>query len=153
MKYDFLYKYIVEKESQIRLRHTFYKVDDNIIQQINATIKIPLELKEFYQLIGHGFMFDIIDGSIDKFLDPIEFKRINLHEDYYEFDPTLELFSLPMYEDKLIFFEVNEGVYLLIDKQDIKEKNAIYYFDKKIANSLEEFLIRFDKEAYYFETD
>ena len=151
MAFEFLKKYVVDENSNIRLRHTFHSVEEEVIQQIDSIIKIPVELKKFYHLIGYGFMLDIIDRSIDRFLDPFEFKRINLREDYYQFDPTLELFSLSMYENKLIFFEVNEGVYLLIDKQDINKKNAIYYFDKKIANSLEEFLLRFDKEPYYFE--
>lgn len=43
---------------------------------------------------------------------------MNLREEYYQYDPTLEIFSLPFYEDKLIFFEVNEGVYLLVDRYD-----------------------------------
>lgn len=151
MNFEFLKKYVVDKNSKIRLRHTFYNVDKEIIQRVDNIITIPSELKNFYQKIGYGVMLDIVDGSIDRFLDPIEFKKINLHEDYYQFDPTLEHFSLPMYKDKLIFFEVNEGVYLLINKQDMNGKNAIYYFDEKIADSLEEFLQKFDKEPYYFE--
>jgi len=34
---------------------------------------------------------------------------------------------------------------LTIEKEDVVGKNAIYYFDKKIANSLKDFLIEFDK--------
>lgn len=151
MNFDFLKKYVVDKNSKTRLRHTFYGVDPEVIQLVDNVLTIPLELKEFYQSIGYGFMLDLVDDSIDRLLDPIEFKKINLREDYYQYDPTLELFLSPFYEDKLIFFEVNEGVYLLVDKYNTDGKNAIYYFNEKIAESLEEFLQRFDEEPYYFE--
>jgi hypothetical protein len=46
---------------------------------------------------------------------------------------------------------VVEGNYLLINKKDDNGKNSILYIDEKIADSLEEFLARFDKEGHYFE--
>jgi hypothetical protein len=83
--FDFLTKFVVEKDSKIRLRHTFHSVEKDVIQQVDNILKIPVELKKFYLTIGHGFMFDSNDSySIDKFYDPIEFKKINLHEDYYQ---------------------------------------------------------------------
>ena len=82
-------------------------------------------------------------------LDPDSLRIINLRQEYYEFDPDLELYQ--DYHGKLIFFEVNEGVYLLISKDHINEKNPIYYFEEKIADSLEEFLIQFDRESNFFE--
>jgi hypothetical protein len=45
---------------------------------------------------------------------------------------------------------VVEGNYLLINKNDDYVKNSILYIDEKIADSLEEFLARFDKEGHYF---
>jgi hypothetical protein len=151
MNFDFLQKYIVEPNSKKRLRHTFHPVKASELALVEDVITIPVELKKFYTLIGSGFLLDTVDESIDKLLDPVEFKKINLKEDFFEFDPTLEIFSLPMFKDKLIFFVVNEGVYLLIDKNDINGHNPIFYFDEKIANSLEEFLLRFDEEPYFFE--
>jgi len=145
MSFNFLKDYIVQQEGKREFKHNFYKVNKEQLQEIKSLIKIPYELNLFYQEIGYGFMFDINElYSINKFLDPDGFKKINYREDYFQFDPTLNLFDNPEYEGKLIFFEVNEGVYLLIDKDDTNGKNAIYYFDHKIADSLEEFLLKFD---------
>jgi len=44
-----------------------------------------------------------------------------------------------------------EGTYLHIDKKAIGSQNAIYFFERKIANSLEDFLLRFNTEGHYFE--
>jgi len=55
------------------------------------------------------------------------------------------------YLGKLIFFELNDGVYLMIEKNDTNGKNPIYYFDRKIAESLEEILKKMDEIPNYFE--
>ena len=52
----------------------------------------------------------------------------------------MELYDQLYHGDKLLFFEVYEGVYLAIDKKDENGKNAIYYFSDKIADSLESFI-------------
>lgn len=141
-----------EREKRKGLKHSFYPLSLKEIEEANILLKIPKELKIFYSIIGYGYMYNTDDSfSIDRLLSPNEFVKINLRQDYYEFDPTLEYFNLPIYQTKLIFFEVVEGNYLLIDKKDINGKNAIYYFDEKIANSLDEFLDKFDKEGHYFE--
>ena len=148
-QFEHLIEYLVpnEKEGNSEIyknyKHTLYPLNDEEVERVNNVIKVPFELKEFYKKIGYGFFFQS-HNSFDRLLDPFSFKQINLREDFYEFDPDLEL-------DKCIFFEVNEGVYLLIDKRDFHGKNAIYYFEKRIADSLDEFLDRFDKEGHFFE--
>lgn len=155
--FSFLNKYLLPStEESIRKKygdnkHLLFSTDIKIINSIESHITIPLELKEFYNQIGYGFFYQKENLSNDTLLNPNSYKIINLREEYYEFDPDLELYETENYKDKLIFFEVNEGVYLLIEKEAIDGKNAIYYFDEKIADSLEEFLIRFDKEGHYFE--
>ena len=74
--------------------------------------------------------------------------QINLREDFYEFDPDLEIYDE---EDKLIFFEINEGLYLTILKEDVGGENGIYFFDTKIASSLEEFVIELNKNHNFIE--
>lgn len=61
-------------------------------------------------------------------------------------DPDLDI-----YEDsnKLVFFEAVEGLYFSISVEG-NDKNAIYYVDTIIAESLEEFLKRLDQEGDYF---
>ena len=157
MKIDFLKKYIIpnEKESENKeyehLKHHFFPLSNNEINLVNREIEIPLELKIFYTDIGYGFFFQKDKNYFDRLLDVISFKKINLRQDYYQFDPDLELYDSPNYNDKLIFFELSEGTYLLIERVEDNKKNAIYFFNKKIADSLEEFLVRFYKEGHYFE--
>lgn len=124
-------------------KHSLYAVRASSINQAEVAIKIPNELKRFYQEIGYGF-FHNSKGSINRLLSPLQLKQLNLREDFYEFDPELDSYEESYKGEKLLFFEVNEGVYLAIDKEDAKGKNAIYFFDRKLSDSLEDFLIRFD---------
>lgn len=157
MSLNFINEYILPNELESSnkkyksLKHHFFRLKTKEINKVNNEIEIPKELKGFYTEIGYGFFFQQDDSSFDRLLDVISFKKINLRQDYYEFDPDLDLYNHSKYDNKLIFFEISEGVYLLIDKEAKDGKNSIYYFNKKIADSLQEFLTRFDKEGYYFE--
>ena len=61
-------------------------------------------------------------------MDTYSLQDINLRIGDFEYDPDLEIYDEIYNDDKLLFFEVNEGVYLAIDKIEHNEKNAIYYF-------------------------
>lgn len=63
----------------------------------------------------------------------------------------MELYNSSIFRNKYIFFELCEGTYLHIDKKAIGGQNAIYFFERKIVNSLEDFLLRFNTEGHYFE--
>lgn len=144
-------KYIV-KDGEKSLKHSFYKLDEKEISRIEKEIFIPKELKLFYLEIGYGYMFDSPESfSINRFLSPEEYLKINFRLDYYEFYSALDFYSTDFFKDYYIFFEVVEGNYLSISKNDENGKNSILYIDEKIADSLEEFLIRFDNEGHYFE--
>lgn len=127
------------------LNHCLYPLDLSDIEGVDFSIKIPFELKRFYEDIGYGFFHRKTKTGINRLLDPDSFREINLREGFYEFDPDLEIYNDLYHGDKLLFFEVNEGSYLAIDKSDKDNCNAIYYFSDKIANSLKEFLLDFDK--------
>lgn len=151
MAFEIFRQYVIDVKNQENdLKHKFYKLDKNEVQIIDNQISLPFELKLFYEVIGYGFFFKKT-YSFNRILAPTQVEEINSRQGFYEFDPDLELYDDDFYKNKLIFFEVNEGVYLLIDKIDHDSKNAVYYFQEKIADSLEEFLIRFDKEGHYFE--
>ncbi|MEC0677175.1 SMI1/KNR4 family protein, partial [Bacillus haynesii] len=81
-------------------------------------------------------------------LDPATIADITLREDIYEFDPDLD--DIYEDEDKLVFYEVNEGVYLTLDLNDT-DKSPVFFLDKKIADSLEEFIKKVDQNNRYFE--
>lgn len=155
--FSFLNSFILqsEKDSQEPLyedyKHHLFPLKESEIEEVSILINIPKELDEFYHQVGYGFFFQNDNSHIDRFLDVETFKSINLREDFYEYDPDLELYDSEYYTNKRIFYELNEGIYLLIDNEDINGSNSIYFFMNKIADSLEEFIIRFTEEGYYFE--
>lgn len=157
--FTFLTKYVLPSTDESTrneyssFKHMLFRSNVESIQNSDSDLKIPMELKQFYTDIGYGFFHQNEEYSNDSLLSPESFMLINNREDYYEYDPELELYNEPEYRDKLIFFEVNEGVYLLMDKDSNDGKNAIYFFDTKIADSLEAFLIRFDEQGHYFEEE
>ena len=145
-------KYIKRLDENTNTKHTIYTIDSNLISEVEKFIIIPKELKNFYIEFGYGF-FHVESDSSFKLMSPEEYQQINLKQDFYEFDPALEIYDNLYNDTKFLFFEVVEGTYLAIDKEDCNGKNAIYYFDERIANSLEEFIIKFDTERTYFEKD
>lgn len=150
-KFRFLEAYKVSNAQQNSgLKHNFYTVDTNSVEIAEQKLKfqIPPELKQFYIEIGYGFFWQNDKRSFDRLLSPLQLAQINLREDFYEFDPDLDIYDE---QDRLIFFEVNEGLYLTILKDDISGKNGIYFFDKKITSSLEEFVIELDKNHNFIE--
>ncbi|MCA6364926.1 MAG: SMI1/KNR4 family protein [Bacteroidetes bacterium] len=114
----------------------FYQLD-NIDNSENT---IPKELFAFYKEVGYGFL-NINNGDINRIMDPDEFQIINKREEHYEFDPSLDIYKKYV-SDRMLFFEVNEGLYLTIDKlTNEKGTNSVYIFDEKISDSLEEFIL------------
>lgn len=107
---------------------------------------IPDELRKFYLQVGCGKIYSL-DNSINRLMGPLSCADIRLREDVYEYDPDLEVYEL--YEDdKMIFFEINEGVYALIELSN-NEHNKIYFADELIADSLEEFLEKIEDSNYW----
>ncbi|MFV0304908.1 MAG: SMI1/KNR4 family protein [Moheibacter sp.] len=144
--FSFLNHFVVPNyDSKNNLDHLLFKIKQGTLEQVESELgfTLPLELRELYVQVGFGFFWQNDNSSFDRLLSPLQVKQITLKEDFYEYDPDLELYDDIYKGEKLLFFEVNEGVYLGIDKTDIKGKNAIYYFKNKIADSLEEFLKQF----------
>ena len=143
--------YVKDLSDATASKHNFYRVTPEEIAMSEAEIPLPVELKAFYHEIGYGF-FHRGYGSINRLLSPLQFKQINNKEDFYANDPELELYFERYNGLKYLFMEINEGLYLAIDKVDENGKNAIYLFDDKIANSLLEFLVMYDKHPGFFES-
>jgi hypothetical protein len=125
------------------LDHVFYPVKDIELAEKKLGFPLPKELVSFYNEIGYGFFWQKNKDSFDRLLSPLQVAQITLKEDFYEEDPDLEVYDDLYNNDKLLFLEVNEGIYLAIDKADEGGKNKIYYFDQKIFNSLEDFIKEF----------
>lgn len=132
------------------LENKTYKVskDDILKAEQRMGISFPNDLKQLYLEVGYGFIKGQSANAINRILGPGAVADIRLREGIYEFDPDLD--GLFDDEDKLIFFEVNEGVYISIDLQLVN--NPIYYFDIQIAESLEDFLKKFlNNNEYYID--
>ena len=109
-------------------------------------IKIPLELRSFYELVGVGFI-ESKDNAINRIIGPGSCADIRLREDIYEYDPDLELYE-DYEENTMIFFEINEGVYASIELCD-NPTSRVFFADEVIASSMEEFLEKIIDSDYY----
>ncbi|MEC1105119.1 SMI1/KNR4 family protein [Bacillus velezensis] len=130
------------------LENKTYKVPEEDILKAEQRMKvdIPNDLKQLYLEVGYGFIKGESDNAINRILGPVAVADIRLREGIFEFDPDLD--ELYDDENKLIFFEVNEGVYISINLQ--LENNPIFYFDTQIAESLEDFLKKFLNDNEYY---
>ncbi|MFE4243891.1 SMI1/KNR4 family protein [Peribacillus butanolivorans] len=130
--------------------HKFFplKEKDLIKAEERLGFKFPPELREFYLEVGYGFFKGNNENSISRLMDPDTIADITLREGIFEYDPDLE----GIYEevDKLVFYEVNEGVYLTLDLNDT-HRTSVHFFDTKIADSLESFIKKIDEDNEYFD--
>ncbi|BCJ95505.1 SMI1/KNR4 family protein [Anaerocolumna cellulosilytica] len=128
--------------------NSFYKLDKNEIYEAENRmhIKIPYELKCFYESVGVGFIGSQ-DGAINRLLSPDICADIRLREDIYEYDPDLEMY-VEFEEMAMIFFEINEGVYASIELNE-SAQSRIFFANEVIANSLQEFLEKIADSNYW----
>ncbi len=140
MKYDFL---------KANKNNQFYPLDETVIKEAETDLGIlfPKELREFYQLLGYGFLKGD-SGNINRLMDPLSVRDFRLKQNDFEYFPDIDLYDDLV--DEYVFFEVNETVLFTIKR--LGEGNPIFYDEILIANSLEEFLIQFSKDdSYYME--
>ncbi len=151
--FSFLKKYVSESfDKGISMKHSFYPVKQSEIEEAEAKLGflLPKELVSFYNTLGYGFFHNEHNYEFDRILSPLQVAQINLKEDFYQHDPSLEYYDYRL-DKKLLFFEVIEGNYLAIDISDDQEKNSIYYSEFKIYDSLSEFVIELDKNPHLIE--
>lgn len=113
-------------------------------------ITFPIELRKFYLEIGYGFIKGSNVNAINRIMDLDTVADITLREGVFEFDPDLD--GIYEEEDKLVFFEVNEGIYLTLNLNTLQQAH-VYYFENKIADSLTEFIIKINRDSEYFEDE
>lgn len=140
MKYDFL-----KDDNQ----NKFYSVNIEEINELEKelNLNIPKELKDFLLEIGYGF----INGSecnVNRIMDTESIRDFRLRKGDFEFYPDIEIYD-EYEEGKLIFFEGSESTLISIELTDNDSSN-IFYYDVKIANSLEEFLIKIQEDDNYY---
>ncbi|NMD71598.1 SMI1/KNR4 family protein [Bacillus sp. DNRA2] len=130
-------------------KHKFIRLQEKELLNAEERLgfELPKKLRDFYLEVGYGFIKGGNGNAINRFMDPDTIADITLREGIYEFDPDLE--GIYEEDDKLVFFEVNEGVYLTLDLNYPKQ-SPVYFFDTQIACSLEEFTRKIDEDAEYF---
>lgn len=110
-------------------------------------LKLPKELIHFYLEVGYGFIYGS-EYNINRMMDPYSVRDFRLRVNDFEFYPDIEIFD--KYENnKLIFFEANETALMSIELNEI-DRSAVFYYDVKIADSLEEFLIKIQENDKYY---
>ncbi len=130
------------------IENKIYKVpeDDILKSEQRMGISFPDDLKQLYLEVGYGFIKSQSTNAINRLLGPGAVADIRLREGVFEYDPDLD--ELYDDENKLIFFEVNEGVYLSLELQLVN--NPVFYLDIQIAASLEDFFEMFSNDNEYY---
>ncbi|MCM3162671.1 SMI1/KNR4 family protein [Metabacillus litoralis] len=130
-------------------KHKFIRLQENELLDAEERLgfELPNELRDFYLEVGYGFIKGSDGNAINRIMDPDTIADITLREGIYEFDPDLE--GIYEDDDKLVFYEVNEGVYLTLDL-NTPQQTPVYFFETQIAGSLEEFIRKVDENAEYF---
>lgn len=124
----------------------WYELQKNAVEdaELRVGFSFPESLSYIYRKYGYGFVVNQ-EGAINRLIDPMTCADIRLREDVYEFDSDLELYA-SFEKDKMLFFEVNEGVYLSIEIEDGK----IYYLNKQIADNIFEFIMKISNNPDYW---
>lgn len=148
MNFDFLspYKigYEIIDQSKVRevgqLRHYFFDVPDIYIQRAVATFSpFPVELLEFYKEIGFGF-FHRRKNIENRLLDPMSMVYMNRQEGYFANEIVKEYLNYYNPEQYLLFFQASDSCFLAISRRAEKGKNAIWYKNNMLEDSLSDFL-------------
>ena len=140
MKFEFL-KYHNGSE--------FYPVKVEEINELEKKLNltVPRELKDLLLEIGYGFIKGA-ENNVNRIMDTYSIRDFRLRQGDFEFYPDIEIYD--EYENgKLIFFEGSESALISIELTN-DTSSKIYYYDVKIADSLEEFLIKIQEDDNYF---
>ena len=128
----------------------FYSVKQGIISVVQEEMGIilPKELRAFYEEVGYGFLHSE-NYNFNRILSPQSLCDFRFRKGQFSDASDLELYE--EYErDGIVFFEISEGSYLSIGFS--KNNNGqIYYGKTQIANSLKEFLEKYQKNENYFD--
>lgn len=127
-------------------RHEFYPLSAEDIEKVDAVFPIPAALIQFYLEVGYGFFHTADKNRFNRLLCHNSFHDNNLSKNSYEFDPNLDFYEELYAGSKLLFLEIDELNHLAIDKTT----GAIYYFNDKLADSLDEFLHVFDQDQFCY---
>ncbi|HFK1764844.1 1,3-beta-glucan synthase regulator [Bacillus wiedmannii] len=149
--FNFLKEYVVvDRSVRSKQKPIFYPLRKEEIAEAEDLLKMKFlkELKRFHEEIGYGFL-KTNKTLINRFMDPFSVVDFRLRQDIYEYNPNLDDVDD---EESLVFFEVSEISFLTIKFKQENELGQcpIYYGSTKIADSLEEFLIKMEGNPDYY---
>ncbi|MDR2917874.1 MAG: hypothetical protein LBV72_00710 [Tannerella sp.] len=135
-------------------RHLFFSVPEiDMLEAFKTFNPFPTELKNFYMEIGFGFLHRK-KGQLNILLDPVSLVNSNLKLGYFKDDPYIEnAFKHCNNEKQLLFFKMHTGQYLSINREEEKDKNAIFYKEKQITSSLYDFLRYYNNNPDYLKEE
>lgn len=129
-------------------RFQFVQIKSGEVEQVEDELGIvfPKELKLFFTEIGYGSFIGEDELDENCVLSPAYIRDFRLRQGFFD--------AYPKYDEgnKLVFFIGWESVPFSIELTD-GEQNAVYDNEKKIANSLEEFLLKIIENPEYFQQD
>ena len=129
--------------------NTFYPVNPDAIHKAESDmgIIIPDVLTQFYLSVGYGFL-ETRKHNINRIMGPNSVEEFFLGTGQFQNSEEVEIFS-HYTNDKLVFFEVHESLFLSMGITK-KNKGKIYYYDEMIANDLNEFFEKYLGNEEYF---
>ncbi len=129
--------------------NTFYPVNPDAIHKAESDmgIIIPDVLTQFYLSVGYGFL-ETRKHNINRIMGPNSVEEFFLGTGQFQNSDEVEIFS-HYTNDKLVFFEVHESLFLSMGITK-KNKGNIYYYDEMIAEDLKEFFEKYLENEGYF---
>ena len=129
--------------------NTFYPVNPDAFHKAESDmgIIIPDVLTQFYLSVGYGFL-ETRKHNINRIMGPNSVEEFFLGTGQFQNSDEVEIFS-HYTNDKLVFFEVHESLFLSMGITK-KNKGNIYYYDEMIAEDLKEFFEKYLENEGYF---
>jgi len=126
----------------------FSKIKSNEVERVEDELGIvfPKELKLFLTEIGYGSFVGEEELDENCVLSPASIRDFRLRQGFFDAYPSYDE------ESKLVFFIGWESVSFSIGLTD-GDQNAVYDNERKIANSLEEFLFKIIEDPEYYQQD
>ncbi|TKI61248.1 SMI1/KNR4 family protein [Lysinibacillus mangiferihumi] len=126
----------------------FTPINSDEIEHVEGELGItfPNELKLLLMEIGYGSFIGEDELDENCILSPSSIRDFRLRQGYFE--------AFPRYDEinKLIFFIGWESVPFSIELTE-EQQNPVYNNKNKIANSLEEFLLKISENPEYYQPD
>lgn len=129
--------------------NSFYPVKLEAIRNAESDmgVIIPEDIIQFYLNIGYGFLATR-EHNINRFMGPNSVMEFRLGIGQFQNSEEVDILAA---KDKLVFFEINESLYLSIGITR-SNKGKIFYYDEVIADDLNDFFGKYlDDEKYFLD--